>query len=287
MILLTGLGSATGLKVAKRLVKSGHGFTALVKNPDKFKDLNSKKVTLIKGDLGKSDNLKKAMEEIENAFLFSPVSDDQFKDERNFIYTAKKAGVKHIVKYSAIGADPKSSSIILKNHGLSEEYLKESGLKYTIIRPNIFMQNFVDFYGEQIKKKKEIRLPLKNAKCAYVDARDTARVIRKVLTSNGHKDNIYSVTGSESLSGTEVSEIFSEAMGKKVSYVEIKPKEFKKDMTDKGIKEPIAEAFTELYKLIRDGLYDQVTDDIYKVTERQPHTFEEFLDDNIKYFIGK
>ena len=285
MILLTGLGSATGLKVAKRLIKSGHSFTALVKDADKLKELNSKKVTLVKGDLGKSDNVKKALEDIENAFLLSPVGDNQFNLEKNFIDSAKKAGVKHIVKYSAIGADPKSPSIILKNHGLSEAYLKESGLKYTIIRPNIFMQNFVDFYGQGIKKKKEIRLPLKDSKCGYVDARDTARLIRKVLTSNGHKDNIYTVTGSESLSSAEVSEIFSEAMGKKISYVEIKPKEFKKDMIDKGVKEPIAEAFTELYKLIRDGLYDQVTDDIYKVTDRQPHTFDEFLDDNIKFFL--
>jgi len=287
MILLTGLSGATGLKIAKRLAKSGHSFTVLVKDPDKFPELNSKKVTTVKGDLSKSDAVTKAMEGIENAFLLSPIGEGLFKLEKNFIDAAKKAGVQHIVKYSALGADPKSPSSILKSHGQSEEYLKESGLKYTIIRPNIFMQNFVDFYGQQIKKKKEIRLPLRNAKCGYVDARDTARLIRKVLTSNGNKDNTYTVTGSESLSCVEVSEMFSEAMGKKISYVEIKPKEFKKDMMDKGIKEHIAEAYTELFKLVRDGIYDQVTDDIYKVTDRQPHTFDEFLDDNVKYFLGK
>ncbi len=74
-------------------------------------------------------------------------------------------------------------------------------------------------------------------------------------------------------------------MGKKIKYLEIKPKEFKKDMLDAGIKESNAEAYTELYKQIRDGICNQVTDDIYKVTDRQPHTFDEFLDDNIKFFI--
>ena len=74
MILLTGLSGTTGLKVAKRLIKSGHGFTALVKDPDKFPELNSKKVTSVKGDLSKSDAVTKAMEGIENAFLLSPAT---------------------------------------------------------------------------------------------------------------------------------------------------------------------------------------------------------------------
>ena len=287
MILLTGLSGTTGLKVAKRLAKSGHSITALVKDPGKYSDLESKKVTFVKGDLTKTDAVKEAMEDAENAFLYSPVSDNLFKIEKNFIDAAKKAGVKHIVKYSAIGADPKSPISILSQHGLSEEYLKESGLRYTIIRPNIFMQNFVDFYGSRIRKDKEFRLPLKEAKCAYVDARDTARLIRKVLTSNGNKDSVYTATGSESFSCSEIGEMLSEATGKKIKYVEIKPKEFKKDMIDSGVSEPLAEAFAELYKVVREGVYDEVTDDIYKVTERQPHTFEEFLDDNIKFFIKK
>ncbi len=287
MILLTGLSTTTGRRVAKRLLKSGHNFTALLRDGDKAPDLKSKKVALVKGDLSKPDSIKKAMDGIENAFLLPPTSENQFKLEKNFIDAAKEAGVKHLVKYSALGADPDSPSTILKYHGQSEKYLKDSGLRYTLIRPNLFMQNFVNFYGQQIRKKKEIRLPLKNAKCGYVDVRDTVRLINKVLTSKGSKNKIYTITGSESLSCIEIAELFSEAMGKKINYVEIKPKEFKKKMIDSGVKEREADAYSELYKLVRDGLYDQVTDDIYKLTNRQPHTFEEFLDDNIKFFLKR
>lgn len=287
MILLTGLSTTTGRRVAKRLLKSGHSFTALLRDGDKAPDLKSKKVTLVKGDLSKPDSIKKAMDGIENAFLLPPTSENQFKLEKNFIDAAKEAGVKHLVKYSALGADPDSPSTILKYHGQSEKYLKDSGLRYTLIRPNLFMQNFVNFYGQQIRKKKEIRLPLKNAKCGYVDVRDTVRLINKVLTSNRSKNKIYTITGSESLSCLEITELFSEAMGKKINYIEIKPKEFKKKMIEAGVKERVAEAYSELYKLVRDGLYDQVTDDIYKLTDRQPHTFEEFLDDNIKFFLKR
>jgi len=287
MILLTGLTSITGQRVAKRLLKSGHSFTALVRDVDKASDLKSKKITLVKGDLSKPGSIKKAMDGIENAFLLPPNNENQFRLEKNFIDAAKEAGVKHVVKYSAIGADTNSPSSILKYHGQSEKYLKDSGLRYTIIRPNLFMQNFVNFYGQEIRKKKQLKLPIKNAKCGYVDIRDTARIIKKILTSNGNKNKTYMITGPESLSCLEITGLFSEAMGKKINYVEIKPKEFKKDMIDSGVKESTAEAYTELYKLVTDGLYNEVTDDIYKLTDRQPHTFEEFLDDNIKFFLKK
>jgi len=287
MILLTGLGSNTGHRVARRLLKSGHGFTALVNDEQKDLYLKSKKVTLIKGNLSKPDAIKKAVEGIESAFLMSPITEGQFKLEKNFIDAAQKAGVKHVVKYSAIGADSDSPCAILRTHGESENYLKKSGLRYTIIRPNIFMQNFVEFHGQDIRKKKQLKLPLRNAKCGYIDARDAARVIKKVLTSNTAKNKTYTLTGPESLSCKEIAELISDTMCKKISYVDIKPKEFKKDLMNAGFKEPVAEAYSDLYKYVRDGICDQITDDIYKITERQPHTFEEFLDDNVKFFLGK
>jgi len=287
MILLTGLSSTTGFRVARRLYKSGHEFTALVSDTDKYPDLKSKKVTLVKGNLSKPDSIKKAMEGVESALLISPIMSNQFKLEKNFIDAAKKAGIKHVVKYSAIGADTDSPSAILKNHGESEKYLKKSGLRYTIVRPNIFMQNFVDYYGPQIKNKKEIRLPLRNAKCGYIDVRDAARLIKKVLTSNGQKNKTYTLTGPESLSGKEIAELISDTMGKKINYVDIKLKEFKQDLMDIGFKETVAEAYSELYRYVRDGICDQVTDDIYKLTDSQPHTYEEFLDDNVKLFLRK
>lgn len=287
MILLTGLESITGLRLARRLLKSGHGFTALVKDPDKFSDLKSKRVTLVKGDLSKSDSIKKAMDGIENAFLLSPISTNQSKLDKNFIDIAKKAGVEDIVKYSAIGADSESESAILRNHGESEKYLKKSGLRYTIIRPNIFMQNFVDLLGHQIRKKREIRLPLRSAKCGYVDARDVTRVIKKVLTSNSQKNKTYTLTGPESLSCKEVAGLISDTMGKKIGYEDIKIKEFRHELVKAGVKDTFAQAYADLYRDIREGAFDLVSDDIYKLTESQPHTFEEFLDDHVKFFLGK
>lgn len=287
MILLTGAMSNTGQRVIRRLDKLGYKFSVLVKDIKNAPDIKSPRVKLIEGDLKKQGSLKRATEGIEHAFLLTPNTENQVKLETNFIDAARESGVKYIVKYSIVGADPDSRSVLLRRHGESEQYLKDSGLRYAIIRPNILMQNFVNYYGPEIRDDRKIYLPLKNAKCGYVDVRDTVRLIANVLTQNGLKKKMYHVTGPESLSCGDLAELFSNALGKKVTYVDIKPKDFKKRMSEAGVSEQEADAYTQFYKLLSNGLCDEVTDWVYKVTDKQPRTFDEFLDDNISYYLKK
>jgi uncharacterized protein YbjT (DUF2867 family) len=287
MILLTGATGTTGRRVARRLTKWGYRFSALVRDPDKSPGLKSSKVELIKGDLRKPDSLRRAMEGIEHAFLLPPNSENQFLLERNFIDAARESGVKYLVKYSAIGADPDSPSRLLKWHGEAEKYLEQSGIRYSIVRPNIFMQNFTNLYAGRIREEKEFRLPFGDARCGWADVRDIGRLIARILTENGHKNSILTVTGPESLSCNDIAEILSQAIGKKIEYADVKPKEFKKEMIESGVPEIMAEAVTELYKLVSDGLCDVVTDTFYSITEKQPRTFDEFVDDNLPLFLKK
>jgi uncharacterized protein YbjT (DUF2867 family) len=287
MILLTGATGTTGRRVARRLTKWGYRFSALVRDPDKATGLKSSKVELIKGDFGKPDSLRRAMEGIEHAFLLPPNTKDQFRLERNFIDAAREAGVRYLVKYSAIGADPDSPSRLLRWHGEAEKYLEQSGIRHSIVRPNIFMQNFTNLYAEQIKEQKQFRLPFGDARCGWVDVRDIGRLIARLLTENGHKNNILTVTGPESLSCEDVAEVLSNAVGKKIQYVDLKPREFKKEMMESGVPETMAEAVTELYKLVSEGLCDVVTDTFYEITEKQPRTFDEFVDDSLSLFLKK
>ena len=287
MILITGAETHTGQRVIRRLDKQGYNISVLVKDIKKTPSIKSSRIKYIEGDLKKQGSLKKALDGIEHAFLHTSNTENQVKLEKNFIDAAKESGVKYIVKYSAAGADPDSRSTLLRRHGKSEQYLKDSGLRYAIVRPNIFMQNFVSYFGSDIRDDRKIYLPLNKAKCGYVDVRDTTRLIAKIITQNGHKKKIYDITGPESLSCSDLAELFSNALGKKVTYEDIKPREFKKRMFESGVPEREAEEYTELYKLLGDGICDEVTDWIYKVTQKQPRTFDEFLDDNISFFLKK
>lgn len=287
MILVTGATGRTGRRVARRLSKWGYSFTAMVRDQEKAAEIKSKSIDLVEGDFGKPDSLKSALEGVEHAFMLSPDYGNQFEFEKNFIDAAKEAGVKYLVKYSVIGASPDSPSRLLRWHGEAEEYLRGSGLRHTIVRPSVFMQNFSTHFAPSIKENKEIRLPFGEAGCAWVDVRDTARLIAKLLTENGNSDGVLTVTGPETLTGNDVAAIFTDKLGKKIQYVDVKPKEFRKDLVSYGMPEQVAEAVSELYKLIGEGLCDFVTDTFYEVTEKQSRTFEEFVDDNLSVFLKK
>ena len=287
MILVTGATGRTGRRVARRLSKWGYTFTAMVRDPERAAGLKSKSIDLAEGDFGKPDSLKSALEGVEHAFMLSPDCGNQFEMEKNFIDAAREAGVKYLVKYSVIGASPDSPSRLLRWHGEAEEYLRGSGLRHTIVRPSVFMQNFSTHFAQSIKENREVRLPFGEAGCAWVDVRDTARLIAKLLTENGNSDGALTVTGPEALTGNDVAAIFSDKLGKKVEYTDVKPKEFRKDLVSYGMPEHVADAVAELYKLIGDGLCNFVTDTFYEVTEKQSRTFEEFVDDNLSEFLKK
>jgi len=64
---------------------------------------------------------------------------------------SKRAGVKHIVKISHLRADASPGVTITRRHRQVEKVIEESGIKFTFLRPNSFMQNFVNLYGPSIR----------------------------------------------------------------------------------------------------------------------------------------
>jgi len=90
----------------------------------------------------------------------------------------------------------------------AEESIEESGIPYTFVRPNEFMQGFVNFQGTTIKSNNAFYIPAEDAKVSFVDARDTAAVAVKALVDGDkHYNKSYMVTGPEALSYHQAAEI--------------------------------------------------------------------------------
>src|SRR5205807_238184 len=138
-------------------------------------------VELVKGDFNDPASLDAAMKGVDRAFLLSSAGPDQVKWAHNFIEAAKKNGVKHVVKLSALGADEKSTIGLAKWHGTTENELKKSGLGWTILQPHFFMQNAMMNAGS-IKAQGMVYAPMKpDAKISAVDTRDIAAVAARTL----------------------------------------------------------------------------------------------------------
>lgn len=283
-ILVTGATGNIGSILVEKLATANVPARALVRSHGKAEGIEKLGLEAVIGDLDKPETLQPALEGIEKVFLLSSPDPRQAELQSNLIQAAKSAGVSHIVKLSAIGVGGELDSITLgRLHRETEKEIESSGINYTHLRPNGFMQNAFTFAG-MIKSQGTFYAPLGDAKVSYVDARDVASVAFTALTEDGHEGKAYEITGPESLSYDDVARELSLALGREVKYVNVPIAAARGAMLGMGMSEWLANALVELFNHYRDGKAARVTDTVREVTGREPITFSQFARDNAETF---
>ncbi|MCH7519759.1 MAG: SDR family oxidoreductase [Candidatus Dadabacteria bacterium] len=286
MILLTGVTGKTGKVVAEIMQDKSFPVRALVRNINKATFLKETNIELFEGSFEDANSIKTALNGVKKAFLLPANSENQLKQEIQFIDLAKDEGVEHIVKLSALGADANSDNNILKWHGLAEKYLEDSGIIYTRLQPNFFMQNFIMNSSQTIRDENAFYLPMKNGRCGLVDARDIASVAVETLITGGHENKTYQITGPESLDFSTMAERFSRILDKQIVYTDISPESFKEELLEYGVPEILSEAVKDLYVKLSKGKLDIVTDHVFEITNKNPISFDKFVSDHKHLFTN-
>ena len=287
MILITGATGTTGREVVGELRKAGAGrVRALVRDPARAAFIREAGFETAEGDFGRPETLDAALEGVERALLLTPPSPQTVEQQRAFVEAARRAGVRHVVKFSAFGADAGAPEGFGKWHGQSEELLKSSGLAWTMLRPNFFMQNLLGQAG-QIAATGKIFQPLGDARASFIDVRDIAAVAARTLTEEGHEGKTYTLTGPEALSYAEVAAQLSAAAGRDIAYVPITPEQFREGALAAGLPEWLVSALESLNEIFASGRAAEVTDDVSRVARREPTAFQQFARDHTAAFGGE
>lgn len=282
MILLTGVTGKTGGETAKQLLAKGIKFRAIVRNADKAADLKAKGVELVTGDIGDAAVVRQALAGITKALLIMPNGKNQQANESQFTDLAKAAGVKHLIKMSSMEAVAHAETPIPQAHWAVEEHIRASGLPWTMLKPNFFMQNLLASAGN-IKANKKFSLPMGDGTTGMADIRDIAAVAVEVLTGKGHEGQSYEITGPEVLSFHDVAKRMSAVLGETIEYVPMPMDAFRTRMT--GVLEPWhLNAVCELFREIAEIGLDHTTDTFEKLMGRKPKSVTEFVKDHIGVF---
>ncbi len=286
MILITGATATSGSEIVKQLVAKTVAVRALVRNPEKAKWLLELGVEIVQGDFNDPDKLKTALKGVEKALMLPPIDPNAVDWQSNFIEAAKSSKTKHVVKFSGMGANPDSPITLGRMHGQAEKLLEASGLAFTHLRPNNFMQNCLGFQST-IASQGAFYQPAGNGKIAHVDVRDIAAVAVKVLTEPGHEGKAYDITGPEALDFHQVGSKISAAIAKPVQYVNVSPEQFKQSLMNWGQSEWVADAVNELYQQVyQKGYAATVTDSVSKIARKQPISFDQFVQDHLAILGG-
>jgi uncharacterized protein YbjT (DUF2867 family) len=287
MILVTGGTGTTGREIIGELKKLGAtGVRALVRNPAKASFIREAGFETVEGDFDRPETLDAALAGVERALLLTPPSPQTFELQRDFIEASKRAGVRRVVKFSAFGADASAPEGFGKWHGQAEDYLRESGLAWTMLRPNFFMQNLLG-QARQIAAEGRIYQPVGEARASFIDVRDIAAVAARALLEDGHEGEAYVLTGPEALSYYDVAAKLSGATGREVTYVPISPEQFRQGALAAGLPEWLVSALGRLNEIFAAGYAAEVTDCVRAVGQKEPVTFDQFARDYAQAFKGE
>jgi uncharacterized protein YbjT (DUF2867 family) len=291
-ILVTGATGNIGSEVVRQLSSTAPAVNikAAVHSAQNIKKVKEEgdRVNVVLIDYNKPETLKEALDQVDKLFLLTPDVQNAPELASNLVIEAKNSGIRHIVKQSVLGADLEADVGIMRLHRQVERIIEQSGIPFTFLRPNEFMQNFVNFHSRFIKENNAFYIPLEDAKVSLVDVRDIAAVAVKALTEddeNGkHKNKTYLITGPEALSYYQVAEILSDATGKKIDYVNISEEEARRAMKESGMSDWMINTILELSDYFRKGNASQVSSAVEEVTGRKPISFSQFAKDHASAF---
>jgi uncharacterized protein YbjT (DUF2867 family) len=235
-ILVTGATGLAGAAVIREFVRNSHPVRALVRSRAKTRGFEAfPTVELVEGDMSRPATLEDALSGVDQVLLISSPDQQMAERQSTFIDAAKKADVRHIVKFSGLSAaDVDTPFVFGSMHAEIERYLEGSGLAWTHLRPSQFMTEYLREVPT-ILAQGALLLPLEDAKLVPVDVADIATAAYRLLTTPGHEAKLYAMSGPEALSMAEIAEQISRAIGRTVRYVSITREERKQALLAAGV----------------------------------------------------
>jgi uncharacterized protein YbjT (DUF2867 family) len=283
-IIVTGASGTVGREVVKQLAAAGEKVRTAVHTTSKGEVFKRLGIETVEMDYTRLETWAAALDGATKVFFVGYAGPTFAELSRNLAEAAKRAGVAHFVKLSAFGADFAPQFYIARSHRESEEAIESTGIAYTHLRPNVFMQNLSNYYGQAIRDMGRFYLAQGDGKVSFIDVRDVAAAAVETLTSGGHEGKSYSLTGSESLSYYQVAEILSRAAGKKIEYVALSEEQALQQSRDRELPDFLIEVHKSMDAFGRGGGFAPVNSVYEQITNRQPVRFEQFARDYAEAF---
>ena len=279
MILLTGATGTTGQETVRQLLEKGVPFRVMTRDIARAKKILGPDLDYVVGDFAAPETLATAFDGITRLSLLCAIAEKMVSLELNAVAAAKRAGITHIVKMSAIGSAPDAPTMIRRWHGEIEQRIEREGFAYTNLWPNAFMQNFRRF-AAFIKNDGVFYAAIGESRVALVDVVDVAAVTVAALIEDGHEEQTYEITGPRAYSYRECAEILSRALSRTVRFESVSMAASHKALVSAGLPPALADALIEIDQMFIDGFGAPVTDVVDRVVGRPPRSFEAFARDN-------
>lgn len=199
----------------------------------------------------------------------------RFEQNKRLIDTAAKNGVKHIVYTGVSHKNIKESAVSgLDDHFKTEDYIRESGLEYTFLRNNLYMDTLPFYAGDKVFET-VLFLPAGNGKVPFALRREMGEAAANVLLQQGHENKTYEIGGNTTYSYQDVADALTKILGKKVIYTAAETEKFSQQLKDAGVDDFINFIVTSFNVDIKNKQFEIITNDLEKLLGRKPFNLEQ------------
>lgn len=282
-LLVTGATGNVGSAVVRELHERGLPVRAFVRDTAKAAGMFGRGVELVAGDFADAASVRRAMAGVAGVFLSCGNDPRQVDYEIGVIDAAREAGVRRLVKLSALGAEVGSAVAFWDWHGRIEAHLRTSGLRAVVLRPTFSMANLLAS-AEQIRQAGGLFLPADGARVAMIDPRDVAAVAAVALADGGHDGETCTPTGPEAISFERVAAELSAVAGRPVQFVGVPDEAARQGLVGSGLPEFVAAQIVAIFGVLRQGAQARTTTVVGDLTGRQPRPFAQFARDRANVF---
>lgn len=281
MILVTGATGNLGNLTVDFLLKKTKtdNVVVLARDGEKAKALQQqKRVEARIADYDDYAALVKAFKGIDTLLLVSTMAmENRFQQHVNAITAAKENNVKHIVYTSLINASAEAKFLPGVDHFKTEEYLKQSGINFTIFRNTFYSEVAFHFLGDALQTGNWY-YPAGNSKANFASRVDMAEAISNVLMDpSSHKNKTYEISTNPSYTFKEIADIVSEVSRKQITYIPIALDDMKKGMTGAGVPEQFVNLAASAVEAITTNQLISSDNTLENLLKKKPITLKETI----------
>jgi NAD(P)H dehydrogenase (quinone) len=193
------------------------------------------------------------------------------------IDAAAAAGVGHVIYTSGENAGGELPYIVAREHGGTEDAVRARGLHLTALRNGLYAE-FQVAAAARAFASGELVHNNGAGRTAYVSREDCAAAAAAVLTTDGHEDRVYEITGPELVSQADLAALVTEITGRAIEVVEIDDETAARALADVGLPPELARAYSSFGTAIREGLLRTVSTAVHDLTGREPRPVRKVLE---------
>ncbi|EYF03328.1 SDR family oxidoreductase [Chondromyces apiculatus] len=277
-VLVTGATGTIGTQVVKSLKGKDVTLRIGLRDPSKGDAFRADGAEVVAYDYDRPETLEAAFAGVDRVFLMTPFVESALPLVQRAVAAAKAAHVKFILRLSAFGADPHATRALMLDHGQCDSAIKDSGIPWAIVQPQVFQDNTLTSRLPTIKSQNAFYGASKGGRLAVVSSADVGAVAAEILSNpDPHRGQVYMLTGPEALTNTEAAEKLSQVTGRTISYIDLAPEAYHGALTGAGLPPWAADAIVGLDLATARSEASAVTPTVQEILGRPAETFDAFL----------